>query len=115
MAKKKPQNKGVKGHGHINVSNVNSENSQCITLTYSISGLKTLGAASKLVDELDDLHDEDTTTNLEIQDWGTEEEVLKLKYKTKTCQDEVAAHTVKKILDKHLKKKGGQTTLDETG
>lgn len=113
MAAKKPKNKGVKGHGHINVSNVNSENSQCITFTYSITGLKSMNALGTLVDELDKLHDEETTANVEIEDWGTDEEVIKLKYKTKTCGDEKAVHTLKKTLDKHLKKKGGQTTLDE--
>ena len=108
--KKKP--KKLRTNGSISTSNVNGSN-QCITLTYSIKNVGNLLQARKLVVELDDLHDEaETTAIAEITNFETDEEIIDIKYKVKSCEGEGTAHALKETLDKFLKKKGGQTTLD---
>jgi len=110
MTDKKP--KKLRTNGSISVSNVNGEN-QCITLTYSIKNVGNLLQARKLVSELNDLHSEEgVNANVEIIDLDTDEEIIDLKYKVKSCAGEGTAHDLKETLDKFLKKKGGQTTLD---
>lgn len=113
MSTKKPKPKILRGHGHINVSNVNSKNSECITLTYSIKHVGSLKNANELKDELDDLTGEDSNASVEITNLGDGEEQYDMKYKVKTCDNEARAREIKSDVDKHLKKKGGQTTLTE--
>lgn len=102
----------LKSMGTISTSNVNNPNSECITLTYTITGLEKLAALARLGVELDELHNEQSTIDVEIKDYGGGDFALKMKYKIKTCQDEKLAHNIKANLDKFLKRRGGQTTLD---
>lgn len=104
--------KKLRTNGSISVSNVNGSN-QCITLTYSIKNVGNLLQARKLVSELDDLHDEEgVDSSIEMTNFDTDEEIIDLKYKVKSCAGEGTAHDLKETLDKFLKKQGGQTTLD---
>ena len=111
--KPKPKTKTLRGYGHINVSNVNSENSECITLTYSTSNIKSMKDIPVLEKEFDDLIDEELLFDLEVIGHNTTEPKIKLKAKVKTCDNEDRGHEISSIFDKHIKKKGGQTTLDE--
>jgi len=111
--KEKPKPK-LRGHGHINVSNVNSPNSECITLTYSIKNVGSVTKASQLRKELDDITGEESKTQVEISNLGDQEETVDMKYKVKTCEHEARAREIKQDVDKFLMKKGGQTTLTET-
>ncbi len=102
----------IKAMGTISTSNVNNPNSECITLTYTISGVEDLEGVTKLQKQLDKCHNEDSRVDLEIKAFGEEMQGLKMKYKVKTCDSEETAHNIKADLDAFLKKKGGQTTLD---
>lgn len=113
MAQKKQKTKNIRGHGHLVTSNVNSENSQCITLTYSVSRIKSMKDVLPIERELSDLVDEDIGFDLEVKGHNSEEQEIKIKAKIKTCDDEDKGHLISEIFDKHIKKKGGQTTLDE--
>lgn len=113
MKEKKQKTKTIRGYGHVNISNLNSETSECITLTYAIAHLGTISNATKLKAELDDLHDETAEASLEISKFGDGDSDVSMKYKIKTCESEMLARELKKTIDLHLKKKGGQTTLTE--
>ena len=103
----------IKAMGTISTSNVNNPNSECITLTYTIQGLKNMKAIGILTGELDGLiGGEESHVDVEIKNLGEEYISYKMKYKVKTCDSEERAHDIKADLDKFLKKKGGQTTLD---
>jgi hypothetical protein len=103
----------LKAMGTISTSNVNNPNSECITLTYAISGVSSLTGVKKLSEELDELHNEEAKVDLELKNYGDKDlQSIKMKYKVKTCSSEKDAHTIKEKLDKFLKKQGGQTTLD---
>jgi len=104
----------IKAMGTISTSNVNNPNSQCITLTYTISNVKNMKAVAVLTGELDEIHSETSQVDIEVKDYGGDGEAYKMKYKVKTCENEATAHIVKHKLDSFLKKKGGQTTLDVT-
>ena len=107
--------KKLKGNGHINVSNVNSINSECILLTYTVWNFKNQKQVTEIKKGLLDIIDEDDVSfDLEVKDWTGEEEKQKLKIKVKSCNDEKRAHVIKQDLDKFIKTKGGQTTLDES-
>lgn len=103
----------LRGHGHINVSNVNSAQSECITFTYSAKNIKTLKEAAEIKKAFDDLSSQDGGYEVLIENYGTKEETISSKYKLKLCDSEQSARDVKKDLDQYIKKKGGQTTLTE--
>lgn len=112
MAKRKKPKK-LRCGGSINTSNVNGGN-QCITLTYAVKNVGRLLQAKQLIIEMDNLHDvEDATSTIEIHDFDSDKEMIDVKYKLKSCDGEAEAHIIKTKLDTFLKKKGGQTTLDE--
>ena len=113
VAKKKEKTKTIRGHGHMNVSNVNSEKSECITLTYTISNIGNMKDIPVLEREIEDIVDQDIHFDLEVKDHNGGDQEIKLKAKVKACDSEDLGHEVKELLDKHIKKKGGQTTLDE--
>lgn len=113
MAEKKEKQKILKGYGHINVANVNSETSECITLTYAIKHVGSVSKANQLKKELDDISGEESIASVEITNLGDKDEDVDMKYKVKTCDSEKRAREIKKDLDLYLKKKGGQTTLTE--
>ena len=98
--------------GTISTSNVNNPNSECITLTYAITGVKSQKGVKDLTQELDQLHNDESKVDLEIKDFDGDLQSLKMKYKVKSCDSEENAHIIKAKLDKFLKKQGGQTTLD---
>ena len=114
MSDKKPKTKNLSGHGNLTTSNVNSK-SECITLTYSVKNIKTQKDISSLEAEFRELVEEDVNFDLEIKNHTSSEPEIVLKAKVKTCDNEERGHEVKEIFDKFLKKKGGQTTLDEEG
>lgn len=104
----------MKGYGHINISNVNSNMSECITLTYSIKDVGNQTKARKLKKELDDLTDADAgSASIAITSIDTEDEKCDMKYQLRTCDSEKKAREYKGVIDKFLSKKGGQTTLDD--
>ncbi len=105
--------KTLRGNGHINVSNVNSINSECILLTYTVWNFKTESQIKTIRQKIYDLVEGELSFELQISDWDGEEEKYKLKAKIKSCQKEAKAHKIKKELDEFIKKIGGQTTLDE--
>jgi hypothetical protein len=113
LKERKQKTKTLRGYGHINVSNVNSETSECITLTYAIAHVGTIANATKLKAELDNLHEQEAEATVEISKFGDKESDVSMKYKIKTCESEKLARDTKKTIDLHLKKKGGQTTLTE--
>lgn len=100
--------------GTISVSNVESPNKECITLTYTIKNVGSISKAKALRGELDDVTGEESFVGLEVKDAFTSDETWNMSYKIKLCDDETTARNHKVALDKFLKKKGGQTTLDET-
>lgn len=120
MIKKKPKKpKKLRCGGSINTSNVNGGN-QCITLTYAVKNVGVLLVAKKLITDMEDLvpneyvEDEGgTTSTIEIHDVDTNKETIDVKIKVQSCLGEGEAHDIKTKLDTFLKKKGGQTTLDE--
>ena len=95
-------------------SNVNSEKSECITLTYTVSNIGKISDVQKLNEELDALHDEDSVCDYEVRNFGSPDQEIKLKHKIKTCDSEANGHDIKEKLDQFIKKRGGQTTLDES-
>jgi len=103
----------LKGNGHINVSNVNSVNSECILLTYTIWNFKDSKQITSMKNAIYDMIDGDISFDLQVMDWTGEEERQKLKCKIKSCNKEKEAHKIKTQLDEFIRKKGGQTTLDE--
>lgn len=105
--------KSLRGHGHINISNVDSQKSECVTMTYSVMNVKTIAQASTLKKAMDKKHSEDSVVILEITDLDGKEQAIKMKYKVKACGDEAKARAIKSKLDKFLQKQGGQTTLTE--
>ncbi len=108
----KEKTKKIKGHGNLTTSNVNS-NSECITLTYTVKNIKNQKDIPTLEAEFRELVEEDVNFDLEIKNHTSSEPEIVLKAKVKTCDNEERGHEVKKVFDKFLKKKGGQTTLDE--
>jgi len=104
----------IKGNGHISVSNVNALNSECITLTYTIGNFKNSKQVTTVRNELFDLVDQEISFDLLVTNWDGEDEKLKLRAKIKSCNNEKKAHTIKAAIDEFIKKKGGQTILDET-
>ena len=108
----KEKTKKIKGHGNLTTSNVNS-NSECITLTYTVKNIKNQKDIPTLEAEFRELVEEDVQFDLEIKNHTSSEPEIVLKAKVKTCEDERRGHEVQKAFDKFLKKKGGQTTLDE--
>ena len=104
----------LRGNGHINVSNVNGVNSECITLTYTIWNFKDEKQVTSIKNALFDLIDQDVVFDLETKDLDGESEQYKLKIKIKSCHKEKQAHNLKTLIDEYIKKKGGQTTLDES-
>jgi len=102
------------GHGHINVSNVNSEKSECITFTYSTKNIPSLEEARKLKKAYDDIAGEEQSGyEILIENAESKEQKISSKYKLKLCESESEARSIKKDLDQYVKKKGGQTTLTE--
>jgi hypothetical protein len=108
----KEKTKILSGHGSMNTSNVNS-NSECITLTYTVKNIRLQKDILNIEKELEELVDEDIIFDLEIKGHTSPEPEFVLKAKVKTCNNEERGHEIKEIFDKFLKKKGGQTTLDE--
>ena len=107
------KNQDVKGNGHINVTNVNSQNSQCIFLTYTLHGIADLEHAKTICNKIMDLVDVEVKFNVEQTDWRGDDEKTVLKVKIKDCRNEKKAHVYKASIDEFIKKIGGQTTLDE--
>ena len=90
--------------------------SECVTLTYSIKDVGNGTKARKLRAELDDLTDGvNGNASVAIVNIDTEEEKTDMKYQLRTCDNEGKAREYKGLIDKYLSKKGGQTTLDDTG
>jgi len=109
------KNADVKGNGHINVTNVNSKNSQCIFLTYTLWGIENVEQAKTLTNKITDLvPDVEMKFDLQQSDWRGDNEKTTLKIKIKDCRNEKKAHIYKEKIDEYIKKIGGQTTLDET-
>ena len=104
----------LKGNGHINVSTVNAVNSECITLTYTVWNFKSPTQVQEVRNSIYDLVKDPVSFDMEIKNWNEDEEKLKLKAKVKACHNEKKAHQIKKLIDEYIKKKGGQTTLDES-
>jgi len=100
--------------GTISVSNVESPNKECITLTYSIKDVGSISKAKALRGELDNVTGDESSIGLEVKDAFTSDETWNMSYKIKLCEDEAVARKHKIALDKFLRKKGGQTTLDES-
>lgn len=101
-------------NGSIAISNVGSDISECITLTYSMKQhLKSLENINKIISEMDALHDEESKVTVTTTNYGTEDEDYMLKYQVKSCGNEKAARKIKQDLDLYVQKQGGQTTLDE--
>lgn len=114
MVKPKQQKtKTIRGHGHMNISNVNSEKSQCITLTYSISNIGDMKEIPLLEKDIEKLTNEAVHFDLEVKDHTGGDQEIKLKAKVKACESEELGHDIKTKFDEYIKKKGGQTTLDE--
>jgi len=111
---KKQKTKILTGHGTLGVSNLNSE-SECITLTYTTFNIKSAKDVAALEEEFTNLVDDEMTFDLLITDHGTTEQAVKLKTKVKTCESEARGREIKETFDTFIKKKGGQTTLDEPG
>lgn len=102
------------GHGHINVSNVNSAKSECITFTYSTKNIPSLEDAKKLKKAYDDISGEsESGYEILIENAESKEQKISSKYKIKLCESEQDARDIKKELDGYVKRKGGQTTLTE--
>ena len=95
------------------MSNVESPNKECITLTYSIKDVGSITKARELAYDLDQLHGEPSFCDLDIKNVFGKDASVNLSYKLKACEGEAEARTIKMKLDKFLRKKGGQTTLDE--
>ena len=108
------KNKEIKGKGHINVSNVNAINNECITLTYTIWDFKSQQQVKEIKNGLYTLVKEEVHFDLEVKNWNDDDEKLKLKIKVKACNSERKAHVIKKEIDEFVKQKGGQTTLDQS-
>ncbi len=108
MAKNKNQ---LRANGHINIPNVGS-NSECIGLTYTIRGLKSISHLEKLATGLDKKHNGDSSLGVVVNNLNTVDEEIIGKYKIKACDSDSLARTIKDKCDKYLKKQGGQTTLD---
>jgi hypothetical protein len=105
----------LRASGSISVSNLNSKKSECITLTYSIKNVGSLANVKHLAKELDNTSGlDDGAVEVLITAFNTKAETIDMKYKVKNCEDTEDLRTVKEDLDKYLKLKGGQTTLDET-
>lgn len=104
----------LKGNGHINVNNVNGINSECITLTYTIWNFKDIKQVTSIQNGLYELIDQDVVFDLETKNRGGDSESHKLKVKIKSCHKEKQAHNIKTTIDEYVRKKGGQTTLDES-
>jgi len=114
---KSKDTKTIKGNGHINVSNVNAMNSECITMSYTIwqfKGAKQVGVVQKGIKKLLEPQTDDVQFHLEISDYQGADESYKLKTKIKSCRKEKEAHTIKGIIDEYIRGIGGQTTLDES-
>lgn len=109
MVKTKNQ---LRANGHINIPNVGAS-SECITLTYTIRGLKNIEHLEKLAKGLDKKHNGESSLGLIINNYKVldSEEIIG-KYKIRACDSEKEARTIKFDCDKYLKKQGGQTTLD---
>lgn len=105
----------IKGHGNLTVSNVNSPNSECRTLTYTIFNIKKLEDVPAILKKCARAHDEEQSVDLQISGFGEKDPKITAKLKIKSCDDEELAHEVKKKLDACIRKIGGQTTLDEEG
>ena len=103
----------LKGNGRINVSNVNAVNSECILLSYTIWNFKDQKQMTSIKNGIYDLVQEEITFDMEIKDFTGDDEKVKLKVKIKSCKNEKKAHTIKSEIDQYIKKKGGQTTLDQ--
>lgn len=111
--KKKQKETRITGHGNITVSNVGSEKSECITLTYTTFHVKTIENAEKLTADFKRKTAEDLTTDVTITNFGTKDQDVKTSHKFKTCGSEEQAREIKEKCDKHIQKLGGQTTLTE--
>lgn len=103
----------LKGNGHINVSNVNAVDSECITLTYTMRNFKSQKQVQDVRNSIYDLIKDPIIFDLEVKNWNEENEQLILKAKVKSCGNERKAHNIKKLIDEYISKKGGQTTLDQ--
>lgn len=103
----------LKGNGHINVSNVNAVDSECITLTYTMRNFKSQKHVTEVRNAIFDLVKDPIMFDLEVKNWNEDEEQLILKAKVRACGNEKKAHTIKKQIDEYISKKGGQTTLDQ--
>lgn len=103
----------LKGNGSISVSNVNAENSECITLTYTMRNFKSEKQVQEVKNSIYDFVKDPVTFDLTVKNWNEDEEQLILKAKIRACGNERKAHNIKKQIDEYIHKKGGQTTLDQ--
>ncbi len=112
MAKKLKESKT---NGAIAISNVGSSKAECITLTYSLKeNLKSLDNITKVRNEMDNLHSEESKVTVTISNFSDlEVEDYQMKYQIKACGNEKLARKIKSDLDEYVHKQGGQTTLDE--
>lgn len=114
MADKKQKTKVITGHGNLTVSNVNSEVSECITLTYDVYHVPTVDEAKKIKKEFSRLAETDEVdTEAIFHNFDTRDQDIQLKFKVKKCGSEKEARNAKTRLDKFVKRQGGQTTLTE--
>lgn len=107
------KSKTLRGNGNINVSNVNSKNSECVTLTYTMRNIRSERQLVEIKNTIYNAIDDPITFDRETKNWDEDNEELILKVKIKACDNEKKAHGFKKILDGIVQIKGGQTTLDE--
>ena len=103
----------MKAIGTISTSNVNHPTAECKQLTYTIKDIGEFEDAEPLGKELDKVSEQTGIIEVTVSNLGTDEEETNMKYKLKECGSEKMYHDIKKKLDLFLKKKGGQTTLDE--
>ncbi len=104
----------LKAIGTIGLSNVGSNTKECRTLTYSVKGAETLLNVRKLVADMDKISGlDESIVDVMLKNLDTTDAEVNFSYKTRECQTEQEARSIKVKLDHFLKKKGGQTTLDE--
>lgn len=110
---KKQKETRITGHGNLTVSNVGSENSECITLTYTTFHVKTIENAEKLTADFKRKTGAELAADVTLTNFGTKEQDVKTSHKFKTCGSTEEAREIKEKCDKHIQKLGGQTTLTE--
>lgn len=100
--------------GTVSISNLGSKTTECINLSYTLnSQLKSLSNITKIIDEMDALHDIESDTTVTIKHFDTDETEFVVKYKIMSCGSEAKARTIKNLLDQYVQKLGGQTVLGD--